>query len=179
MTSKKYIRHLRSAIIIIVIIGIVYFLLINGLTLHKIANRHHLSCSFREEDKQELIMLLDSATSEAEVIKRCNVFVCNSLSFHKNNDLKNGEANCVGYAQYSSAILNFAFSYKGLNSKARPVVGQVHLYGFNIHPLAMAILPENLKSFVKDHDFVEIQKENGETIFIDTSLQDLTGKSFI
>ena len=178
MTSRKYIRHLRSAIIIIVIIGVVYFLIIDGLTLHKTANRH-MSCSFREEDKQELIMLLDSTTSEAEVIKGCNAFVCHNLSFHKNNDLKNGEANCVGYAQYSSAILNYAFSHKGLQSKARPVVGQVHLYGFNIHPLAMAILPENLKSFVKDHDFVEIQKENGETVFIDTSLQDLTGKSFI
>ncbi|MDE5629501.1 MAG: hypothetical protein K2I69_08075 [Muribaculaceae bacterium] len=92
--------------------------------------------------------------------------------------MKNKEANCVGNAQYTTALLNSAFKYKGLLSKARPVVGRVHLYGFNIHPLAMTIMPNKLKSFFKDYDFVEIITENGDTIFIDISLQDLIGKSF-
>ena len=55
-------------------------------------------------------------------------------------------------------------------------MGQVHLYGFNLPPLGMTIMPDKLKSFFKDHDFVEIITENGDTIFIDTSLQDVLGK---
>ncbi len=43
----------------------------------------------------------------------------------------------------------------------------------------MTIMPNKLKFFFKDHDFVEIRKEKGDTIYIDTSLQDIIGKSFI
>lgn len=179
MTSKKSIMYAKRTIVPIGIIGTIYFLFIHGLTLQKTANRSYIPYSLEEDDKQELITYIGSTTGEIEIIKKCSMFTCNKLSFHKKNALKNKEANCIGYAQYSSAILNYAFFYKGLSSKARPIVGQVYLYGLNIHPFTMIILPKNLKSFFKDHDFVEIQKENGETIFIDTSLQDLIGKSFL
>ena len=171
-------KPLKYTIILAVIVYAIYLLLIHGLTLHKTANRTH-SYSLKDEDKEEIIKHLASVSDETEIIKQCNKYACKRLSFHKKNDLKNGSANCVGYAQYSAALLNYAFSHMGLSSKAHPVVGQVYWFGINIHPFAMAILPENLKSFFKDHDFVEIEKENGETIFIDTSLQDLTGKTFI
>ena len=142
-----------------------YFLLIQGLTLHKTANRPHMSYYFNEEEMERLVTLLDSATSEAETINICNTFACNNLSFHQKNNLRNGEANCVGYAQYSSAVLNYAFSYKGFSSTARPVVGQIYLYGLNIHPLMLSVLPDNLTSFFKDHDFVEIQKNEWRNSF--------------
>lgn len=142
-------------------------------------NRLYTPYSLTVSDGKELIAQLASVEDETEIIKECDKYACKKLSFHRKNNLKNKEANRVGYDQYTSALLNFAFKYKGLLSKARPVVGQVHLYGLNLHPLAMAIMPNNLKSFFKDHDFVEIRKEKGDTIYIDTSLQDIIGKSFI
>lgn len=178
MESKRYKVYLKRGVIIFGIVGALYFLLIHGLTLHKTGIRAHASHSLKISDKKEITAQLTSVEGETEIIKLCNKYTCKKLSFHKKNNLKQGEANCVGYAQYSSALLNYAFSYKGLSSTAIPVVGQVYWYEINIHPFAMSVLPNNLKSFCKDHDFVEIQRENGETIFIDTSLQDLIGKSF-
>lgn len=178
MRYIKYKTRLMQGVIILGIICVSYFCFIHGITLHKTRNRLYTSYYLTESDGKELIAQLASVEDETEIIKECNKYACEKLSFHRKNNLKNKEANCVGYAQYTTALLNSAFKYKGLLSKARPIVGQVHLYGFNLHPLAMTIMPNKLKSFFKDHDFVEIITENGDTIFIDTSLQDLIGKSF-
>ena len=152
---------------------------IYGLSLHKTEKRPLNSYSLTVEDKKELFITIASALDESEIIKRCNKMACEKLSFHRKNNLKMRKANCVGYAQYTAALLNSAFKYKNLSSTARPVVGQVYWYGINTHPFAMEILPANLKYFFRDHDFVEIRKENGDIIFIDSSLSDLLGKSFI
>lgn len=176
MIGKKYLTRI---ITLLGIICTIYILFIFGISLHKTENRPVISDSLTEEDRQELFGTIASTSDETTIIKRCNEMACKKLSFHRKNNLKIGEANCVGYAQYTTHLLNAAFKYKGLSSKARPVVGQVHLYGFNLHPLVMTIIPNNSQSFFKDHDFVEIRKENGDTIFIDSSLQDLLGKTFI
>ena len=156
-----------------------YLLFIHGLSLRKTDNRPFVSYSLTEKEAKVLQTRLASTSDEIEIIKRCNEFACEELSFHRKNNLKMRKADCVGYAQYTAALLNYAFIHKSLKSKARPVVGQVHLYGFNLHPLTMSIVPNNLKSFFREHDFVEIRKENGDAIFIDTSLQDLAEKHFI
>ena len=171
--------YIKRCSIFVVILFVMYSLFIHGLSLHKTENRPQGSYSLPEEDRLAFVAKIASTSDETEIIKSGCKFGCKTLSFHTRNDLKTGVANCVGYAQYTAALLNSAFQYKGLSSKARPVVGQVHLYGFNLHPLAMKIMPNKLKSFFKDHDFVEITTENGDTIFIDTSLQDLLGKDFI
>lgn len=111
-----------------------------------------------------------------DLIRFCCDYTCKRLSFHHSNDLKNGKANCVGYAQYTSEVLNHAFRMKGLSLKSRPVVGRVHLYGVNLHPILLSILPKSQSSFFKDHDFVEIVFKDDSKRYIDTSLQDLTGK---
>lgn len=175
----KYKAHLIHGFILLGIICASYICFIHGITLHKTGNKLYTPYYLTVSDEKELIAQLASVEDETEIIKECNKYACKKLSFHRKNNLKNKEANCVGYAQYTTALLNPAFKYKGLLSKARPVVGQVHLYGFNLHPLAMTIMPNKLKSFFKDHDFVEIRSENGEVVFIDTSLQDLLGTPFI
>lgn len=179
IAEKSRIIYIKRGCILLGILLASYILFICGLSLHKTENRPQGLYSLTEKERQELFDTIVSTSDENEIIKRCNKIACKNLSFHRKNNLNKGEANCIGYAQYTASILNTAFKYKGLSSKARPVVGEVHLYGFNIHPLAMAIMPNNFKSFFKDHDFVEIRKENGETIFIDTSLQDLIGKDFL
>lgn len=178
MIGKKSKTYLKHCCMLLGILFVMYFLFIHGLTLHKIENRPYVSYLLTEADTQELFELIATTSDEMEIIKLCNESSCKKLSFHRKNNLKIGEANCVGYAQYTATLLNSAFNYKNLSSTARPVVGQVYLYGLNIHPLAVGIMPDNLKCFFKDHDFVEIRKENGDIIFTDTSLQDLLGKSF-
>lgn len=179
MISKKSRAYLKCSCLLLSILCVMYFLCIHGLSLRKTDNRPFVSYSLTEAEAKDLQARIASTSDEIEIIKRCNEFACKKLSFHRKNNLKKGEANCVGYAQYSAALLNYAFSYTGLSSKAHPVVGQVYWYGINTHPFAMEILPANLKYFFKDHDFVEIRKENGDIIFIDSSLSDLLGKSFI
>lgn len=179
MKRTKSWKFAKYGCLILGVLFALYLLFIYGLSLHKTAHRPHTSYSLSETDTQELLIKLSPVSDETEIIKLCNDFACEKLSFYRKNNLKMRKANCVGYAQYTAALLNYAFKYKSLRSKARTVVGQVHLYGFNLHPLAMAIMPTNHKSFFKDHDFVEISKENGDIIFIDSSLSDLLGKSFI
>lgn len=179
MISKKSRAYLKRGCLLLSILCVMYLLFIHGLSLRKTDNRPFVSYSFTKAEAKELQTRLAATSDEMEIIKRCNEFVCEELSFHRKNNLKMRKANCIGYAQYTAALLNYAFKHKSLKSKAHPVVGQVHLYGFNLHPLTMSIVPNNLKSFFKDHDFVEIRKENGDAIFIDTSLQDLLGKTFI
>ena len=169
--------YLKRGCILLSILFVVYFLFIHGLTLHKANNRQYATYSLTEEER-ELYAHIANISDETEIIRLCNELACKKLSFRRKNNLNIGEANCIGYAQYTTTLLNSAFKYKRLTSTARAVVGQVHLYDINIHPLVVGIMPDNLKYFFKDHDFVEIRKENGDTIFIDTSLQDLLGKSF-
>lgn len=180
MISKKSRAYLKCSCLLLSILCVMYFLFIHGLSLRKTDNRPFVSYSLTEAEAKDLQARIASTSDEIEIIKRCNEFACKKLSFHRKNNLKKGEANCVGYAQYTAALLNYAFIYKNLKSKARPVVGQVHLYSINLHPFAVAIMPKNLKSFFKDHDFVEIRKQNCDNMFIDSSLSDLLpGLSFI
>ena len=100
------------------------------------------------------------------------------LSFDRKNMIPNGKANCVGYAQLTSAIINYAFQVKKLPYKAKPIVGKVYLFGIDLNNVAQQILPQKHRPFFKDHDFVEVDLGD-KTAFIDSSLQDLTGLSFI
>lgn len=92
--------------------------------------------------------------------------------------IPNGKANCVGYAQLTSAIINYAFQVKKLPYMAKPVVGKVYLFGIDLNNVAQKILPKKHRPFFKDHDFVEINLGD-KTVFIDSSLQDLTGLTFM
>lgn len=155
---------------------VLYVILLNGLSLHKVANRVTAKYALENSTIQDLNIGVGDRDDIEDLIRFSCDYTCKQLSFHRRNDLKNGKANCVGYAEYTSAVLNHVFRMKGLTIKSRPVVGSVHLYGVNLHPILMSILPKSQSSFFKDHDFVEIVFEDGSKRFIDTSLQDLTGK---
>ena len=147
MIDKKSKTYLKICTMLLGVFLVLYFLFIHGLTLHKNDNRLYTSFRLAETDKQELFQLIGPTSDETEIIKLCNEFSCKKLLFHRKNNLKIGEANCIGYAQYTTALLNSAFTYKNLSSTASHVVGQVHLYGINLHPLAVGVMPDNLKSF--------------------------------
>lgn len=93
------------------------------------------------------------------------------LSFSIKNDIKNGKANCVGYAILCSWICNYALKVNHLDCKSKPVVGYVTFYGVNLCDVLKAIVPKGYKNFVKDHDFVELELDDKVMLF-DASLYD-------
>ena len=97
------------------------------------------------------------------------------LQFHRKNDIDGGEANCVGYAQLCSAICNEALKVNGYSNRAKPVVGYVKNCGVNICTVLKSISPnDQLKAFVKDHDFVEL-RIGDKYYYFDPSIYDVLG----
>lgn len=95
------------------------------------------------------------------------------LSFAEKNDLAEGEANCVGYAEMCAGICNNAFQTNGLQARAKPVVGYVMCGSVNMCSVLKGCMPTGRwKAFVKDHDFVEFNID-GETVFADACAYDL------
>ena len=92
--------------------------------------------------------------SPEKIIKECSELVCKELSFAAKNNIQCGKANCVGYAQLTSTIINYAFQVKKLPYKAKPVVGKVYLFVIVLNNVAQKILPKKHRPFSKDHDFV-------------------------
>ena len=98
------------------------------------------------------------------------------LRFATRNDIDNGEANCIGYAQLCAAICNRALSANGIKGNARPVIGYVESSRINWCQVLKAIAPKtSYKNFVKDHDFVELTSES-QTFHFDPSIYDVLGK---
>ncbi len=170
LKKKRWLFTFCLAIFCTAIVG--GYLAVRCMRLEKIADRplreSTMSRAMAEAIEEECAEL-----EEAEaIIKRCSRIVCDSLQFSYQNDLAEGKANCVGYAQLTAETLNHAFRTKGLPFRAKPVYGRFHLMGNDIHPFIMTLLPSKYKSFFYDHDYTEINLD-GEKVFIDTSLQDL------
>ena len=95
------------------------------------------------------------------------------LQFSRYNDIPNGKANCVGYAQLCAAICNQALKTNCIQGYARPVVGYIESIGINWCEVLKAIAPKTTyKNFVKDHDFVELTTAS-KVYHFDPSLHDI------
>jgi hypothetical protein len=98
------------------------------------------------------------------------------LRFAARNDINDGKANCIGYAQLCAAICNQALSTNGIEGKARPVVGYIKSIGINWCQVLKAIAPKtSFKNFVKDHDFVELTA-GSRRYYFDPSIYDVLRK---
>lgn len=156
---------------ILVLIGII---IVTPLSLTKVANRpnpYTLSRSLKSEIKQETAGMTAHDIRSYSIKKTASI-----LSFSINNDIANGNANCVGYAQVCASICNYAFTSNGINASAKPVVGYVNCCGINLCNILKWCMPTTRsKNFVKDHDFVEFYIE-GQTVYADASLYDIMWK---
>lgn len=137
-----------------------------------------ITYAITSDKKEHIKVICGDSDSTNDLIKKCSELVCEQLSFTAKNNIQCGEANCVVYAQLTSAIINYDFQVKKLPYKAKPVVGKVYLFGIDLNNVAQKILPKKHRPFFKDHDFVEVDLGD-KTVFIDSSLQDLTGLSFM
>lgn len=89
-------------------------------------------------------------------------------SNNPNNLIKNGKANCVGYASLFCSIGNHLIKTKNLDNKFRfnHLIGELDFLGINLHQFTT-------NSFFKDHDFNEIENlKTGEKTYIDLSISD-------
>ena len=174
MINSKIIRIIPGALLCLSVI----IFLISQLKLEKEWDRniavYPLSSALKEEVDDRCAALSDPE----EVVKECSEMACERLNFFAVNSISEGKANCIGYAQLTSALINYAFKIKRLPYKAKPVVGKVYLFGVDLNGIAQRILPEKHRPFFKDHDFVEVKLDN-EIMVIDSSLQDLTGLEFV
>lgn len=166
--------------VLLIILGIgccLLLFIVSQIKFEKETDRNVVTYPLASDLKERTEDICNDFDSPEKIIKECSELVCKELSFTAKNNIQCGEANCVGYAQLTSAIINYAFQVKKLPCKAKPVVGKVDLLGINLNNVAQRILPQRHSLFFKDHDFVEVDLDD-KTVFIDTSLQDLTGYRF-
>ncbi|MDE6326749.1 MAG: hypothetical protein K2M02_11305 [Duncaniella sp.] len=64
--------------------------------------------------KEHITEICITANTPKEIIFNCSDFACSLLSFSAKNDIPNGNANCIGYAQLTSEIVNYALQIKNL-----------------------------------------------------------------
>jgi hypothetical protein len=161
----------KSLIIGIALLGAFVCVSLHGFGLEKKQNRKmstgHLSKQLKERIKEEC----KNADPE-----KCSLYgmklTCELLRFTSKNDIENGKANCVGYAQLCSEICNYALKQNDISNRTRPVVGYVTFYGINLCSILESIAPKEYKNFVKDHDFVELDLDNNSFKYFDASLYD-------
>ena len=147
-------KLIKSIVCVILFLAIVCVVFISQIQLEKERYRPTQEYALTSDIKDRICQI--TSDNPIEVIKASNDLCCDLLSFSAKNDIPNGKANCVGYAQLSSAIINYAFNLNEIPYKARPVVGQVCCFGINLTALSQKILPKKHRSFFKDHDFVEV-----------------------
>lgn len=174
---KKH-RMVKHSLCLIILAITVWVCFIFNLSLRKDHNRDWGDYPLNKSTKDLVLARTSQCNNPDDIINECCKIAIDNLTFSKANDIPNGKANCIGYARFTSAILNYAFANKDIDYKAQPVVGTVYSFGLNLNMIAQYILPHKWRPFFKDHDFVEVRSKYS-TIYIDTSLQDISGRQFI
>jgi len=165
---KKIIRNV--AIGVAVIIAVV---MIMPISFVKISDREATHDYFPEELKGS-IKSETVGYSDEKIVKYSLDLTAELLRFTRVNALKDGKANCVGYAQLCSNICNHAFAARHSKARTKPVVGTIKICGVDVCKVAYSLAPAKDKNFVKDHDFVEYRHRDGTTSFFDPSIYDVT-----
>ena len=126
------------------------------------------------EELKERIKSETVGYSDEDIVKYSLDLTAELLRFTRVNALKDGKANCMGFAQLCSNICNYAFAACHSKAKTKPVVGYIAICGINLCKVAYFLAPAKDKNFVKDHDFVEYHHRDGTTSFFDPSIYDVS-----
>ena len=165
---KKVIRNV--AIGVAVLIAVVVLMPISFV---KTSDRGATHDYFPEELKGR-VKSETAGYSDEEIVKYSLDLTAELLRFTRVNALRDGKANCVGYAQLCSNICNYAFAGSHSKARTKPVVGTIEICGIDMCKISYFLAPAKDKNFVKDHDFVEYHHQDGTTSFFDPSIYDVT-----
>ena len=160
----------RSLIISLAVISFLILSSMIAVGLVKTNNRDGFEFTLDEEMTRKIAEDTEGMNCR-EIVRYGLKATSKALNFSEKNDLNNGSANCVGYAQMCSSICNYAFTLNNSSFRARPVVGYVTFCGINLCWILHSLSPRRYNGFVKDHDFVEIDLGQG-TLYFDPCLYD-------
>lgn len=121
---------------------------------------------FSERDCGDLIEA--KIQKNLKIVGKALEYSFESVSSDPNSFRNNSKAHCVGYSALYASLLNADFECSELRNiwAVRHCVGQIHLFGFNLHSLFDS-------SFFKDHDFVVVENLiSGEIVVIDPVIYD-------
>ena len=171
---------IKRTVIILVVLGLFYACTPSPRLVWK-ADRDYNPVQLTKEEKQVLDGFVNNKENGSFDIKQFALeMTANKLQFAKHNDIENGKANCVGYAQYCATVLNYMFEARKdicSDNSAYPVVGYIYWGKVNINDIAKKLAPEVYKNFVKDHDFVAIDGDDAlvyyDPLFYDYCNDDL------
>ena len=164
---------MKKKLIIIAIIALILYVGTASFSLVKTGERSTVNYPLSKELKERIV----NETHELDEIDILNYslkLTDELLEFDETNNIKDGKANCVGYAQLCASITNYGLKTNKLEGSSKPVVGYVTWAGMNMCTILSAIVPNEYKNFVKDHDFVEFNLKD-KTIFYDPSIYDYLG----
>ena len=146
------------------------------ISLVKVSDRPIQSINLSNELKKEI---QSWKGPEDDLVMKSLEKTAQMLKFAQKNDIKNGKANCVGYAQLFVAIYNYSTSINNYQSKAKPVVGYINSGGINLCKSLKQLMPTTKwRNFVKNHDFVEIRIHK-KVFYLDPSIYDTIGNPCI
>jgi hypothetical protein len=167
---------MKKLIIILLVLILFVILLVSQDGRYLVKNHDRIQTyTLSKEVQKELssVYIMDCR----DVIPYSVEYTANNLEFSEKNELDKGKANCIGYAQYCSAVANYLFKQKHIKSecKAKPVVGVLKIAKLDLCKVVSSIMPNSkLRNFTKDHDFVEFDMD-GDTIYVDPCLYDFIG----
>lgn len=172
MSTNKHIPFVRMALVIMLIF------LVTTIASFGLVKTGERNKTFRLTTSQAKQVTHDTRSfTELEIIDYSLRLTASSLSFCTRNNISNGKANCVGYAQFCSSVCNTALTANKIKAKAVPVVGYITTDNINLCKLAESVMPkQSYKNFVKDHDFVELRTRTSVYQF-DPCLYDVIGVS--
>lgn len=164
------IRKHRTALLALTLIALLLFAF-SSLTLVKTQDRnlkYHLPASLQRQVVED-----SEGMSEVQIIDYSLKLTARTLRFNADNDIPNGTANCIGYAQLCASVCNRALASNGYRCRAKPVVGYVEVFGINLCDVLVDVVPSRRwKNFVSNHDFVELACQ-GKTYYFDPSMYDV------
>ena len=166
--KTKYIICIFSAVIMLALT-----IMLVTLTLIKTGDRQS---SYRLTESLSTQVSIETRDMDIEqIIDYSLSFTARELRFAVLNDIPEGKANCVGYAQLCAAICNQAMVTNRISGQAKPVVGYLESNGINWCKVLRTIAPkDSYKNFVKNHDFVELNTPF-KTYYFDPSIYDVLG----
>ena len=128
-----------------------------------------------QEQKAEIKTETSNLTTDKELFDYAVKKAASMLQFSACNNIRNNSANCIGYAALSKSYLNYALQIHGKSNKTYHYVGIVSTCGINLNKILKFFLPIKHKSFVKDHDFIGMETDNGAVLLASPTLYDLIG----
>ena len=159
--------------VVIGVAGIIAVMVLMPISFVKTSDRGATHDYFPEELRGR-IKSETAGYSDDEIVKYSLNLTAELLRFTRVNSLRDGKANCVGYAQLCSNICNYAFANCHSKARTKPVVGYIEICGIDVCKIAYFLAPAKDKNFVKDHDFVEYHHRDGKISFFDPSIYDVS-----